>query len=447
MKSFTSLHKEKPKRAKRGDTALSGVLLLDKPIGWTSHDLVNKLRQLTGEGRIGHCGTLDPDASGLMIMLIGHATKLSNDFLLENKSYRARIQFGSSTTTDDKTGECVQRSKVPAEVFDEVYAREVLKGFLGDSEQIPPDFSALKKGGKVAHKEARKGKSLEIEPRSITVQSARLVSIDKVSSAWIVDFDVSKGTYIRALARDIGEACGTHAHLSELRRTASGDFRIEDAFTIETICKAYYDESDAVPYPYDPNAITDYFVSREVLLDSISAERLISASLAGKRLGPSLVSIGVFDGVHSGHQTLLRAVAKRAKERGLLSTVLTFGDHPASVVRPLAAPKLLMPTEQKIEAIKACGIDEVLILPFNHKMSQQSAEDFLLQTLPTLVQVKEIMVGSNFRCGKNGSCDPQQMAKIFASANIGEIVSVVDLKTDKDGIPYSSTRLRKSNSD
>ena len=402
---------------KRGATALSGVLLLDKALGWTSHDIVNKLRHLSKEGRIGHCGTLDPHASGLMIMLVGHAAKLQNDFLLEDKRYTARITFGSATTTDDAQGETTEKSPIPAEVFTEDYARKLLKTFLGEQDQVPPDFSALKQEGRVAHREARKGKPLVFEPRRIKVRRADLMSINEAARSWLVDFDVSKGTYIRALARDIGRAAGTHAHLSDLRRLASGDFSLKDAYTIE--------EVEAKLETAGPLGLADLFLTRETLLKSVSAERLIATSVAGRRIGPSVVTIGVFDGVHAGHQALLTQVVQRAKKRGLLSTVLTFDVHPQGIVRPFETPKPLMSFEDKVAAIKACGIDQVIVLPFNHKMSQQSAEDFLLATLPSLVKVQEIIVGENFRCGKGAQCSPADMQKIYSTVEEAARIPVI----------------------
>ena len=391
------------------------------------------MRFLTGEGRIGHCGTLDPDASGLMIMLVGHAATLSNEFIMEDKSYRARISFGSSTTTDDAQGEVLEKSPVDQKVFDAEYAQKILNSFLGDSMQLPPDFSALKVDGKKAYKEARKGRSIDLKPRPITVFEAELFEVDLDDQSWVVHFKVSKGTYIRALARDIGRFAGTHAHLSELRRTQSGCFDLDDAHSLDELAEACSD---------DPLGIADLFVLRDTLLEEISAEKLTAASVAGTRLAPSVVTIGVFDGVHAGHQALLRTTAQRAKKRGLRSAALTFDAHPRGVIRPLAPPKLLMTLEEKISAIKACGIDEVVVLPFNHKMSQESAEDFLLKTMPSMVQAQEVIVGSNFACGKGAQCGPVEMRKILDEANIA--LTVVELETDEQGLAYSSTRMRAS---
>ena len=434
----------RPKKARRGATALSGILLLDKPLGWTSHDLVARLRGLTGEGRIGHAGTLDPDASGLMIMMIGQATKLSDDLIIDQKSYRATISFGTATTTDDAQGQITQQSPIPEKVFDPAYAQILLDSFLGKQQQVPPDFSALKQGGKTAHHEARKGRPLTFKPRDIEVFQAQLLQIDQgltknsqqdacaqqfTTPVWTVDFRVSKGSYIRALARDIGLAAGTHAHLSGLCRLSSGDFDLKDAVTVDEIVKTSQ---------VDHLAVADYFVPRSALLQSLSKQRINAAGIAGRRVGPSVVTIGVFDGVHQGHQHLLSAVVDCARAQNVLATAITFDQHPTQVLRPHAAPQLLMSLEDRIAAIKSCGIDRVIVLPFNHKLSQQSATDFFEYTLPTLVQVlpnQEIIVGENFRLGKGADACP---IKSYSGK-----LQILQLHVDRKGIPFSSTRIRK----
>lgn len=419
----------KAKRAKRAATALSGVLLLDKPQGWTSHDLVAKLRALTGEGRIGHCGTLDPDATGLMVMLVGPATRLSDNFIKDTKSYRARICFGTATTTDDAAGDVVDSSPVPATVFQEDWAHTLLLQFTGEQDQIPPDFSALKVDGKVGYREARKGRPLQQPARQIKVHCADLREIDQATSSWVVDFTVSKGSYIRAIARDIGHEAGTHAHLCELRRVASGEFDLERAHSIAEVADTCAD---------DPLAIADYFLSREVLTASVPEARLNAAGIAGSRVGPCVLTIGVFDGVHPGHQALLKEVANRAQERGLLSAVLTFDVHPNATIRPSHAPQTLMSLSEKVATIEACGIDQVIVLPFTHALSQQSATEFLLKTMPTVAQVREIIVGSDFRCGKGATCGSIEMQEILDME-----ITVFGQEVDSKGIPYSSTRIRE----
>lgn len=214
---------------KRGESGLSGILLADKPSGLTSHDVVNAVRKATGERRVGHAGTLDPMATGLLVMLIGPATRLASYLTAAEKGYDATIAFGSATDTDDADGAVVRQAPVPDALLDEARARELLSQLVGASMQTPPAYSALKVAGQVAYKAARAGAALDVAARPVEVLQADLLGVDRSASAWQVAFRVSKGTYVRALARDLGERAGTAAHLAALRRTSSGALRVEDA--------------------------------------------------------------------------------------------------------------------------------------------------------------------------------------------------------------------------
>jgi tRNA pseudouridine55 synthase len=223
----------KTKKARRGATTLCGVIAVDKPKGMTSHDVVNRLRRLTGEGRIGHAGTLDPAATGLLLVCIGPATRLSDTLMAGDKIYEARIAFGTATDTDDAEGKPIATADLPSNLSDENFAREVLAGFTGDIQQIPPQFAAIKKDGRKAYERARAGERFELEPRSVSIHILDLRVAQ--SDYWDIVAEVSKGTYIRALARDIGEAVGCRAHLAALRRTRVGAVTLEQAHTLEEL--------------------------------------------------------------------------------------------------------------------------------------------------------------------------------------------------------------------
>jgi tRNA pseudouridine55 synthase len=281
---------------KRGQSGLSCLVALDKPAQMTSHDVVNRVRKIAGERRVGHAGTLDPAATGLLCIGIGPATRLLPYLTGHSKRYHARIIFGVSTDTDDADGCAIEHKAIPSEVGDVVYAEDILKGFLGMQQQAPPCYSAIKKNGMTAYAAARKGEALELEPRSITVYEARLRSVPKETDiAWDVEFYVSKGTYIRALARDIGRACGTVAHLGLLRRIGAGNLGIGQASTIETL------ESDGVAACIiDPVEALGY--------DALALEESLIVSLEqGKQLrAPSgtadgIVALTVADRLRSIH--------------------------------------------------------------------------------------------------------------------------------------------------
>ncbi|MBQ9691063.1 MAG: tRNA pseudouridine(55) synthase TruB [Eggerthellaceae bacterium] len=239
---------------RRGESSLSFVAGIRKPAGMTSHDVVNVLRRALGERRVGHAGTLDPFATGVMLMLIGPATRLSKYLINHDKRYIARILFGTQTTTDDLEGEVMRTCDVPAEVSDIAYAQTILDTFQGEIMQVPCTYSALKKDGKTAYKQARQGNDLDLQARPVQVYEYKLleVGIDNNNVVfWDVEFFVSKGTYIRALARDIGIAAHTAAHLGALQR-------IEVAGISEQMCIDLPDFELNHPAIIDPVALLHY---------------------------------------------------------------------------------------------------------------------------------------------------------------------------------------------
>lgn len=201
----------------------------------TSHDVVSVVRGVTGERRVGHAGTLDPAATGLLVVLVGPATRLAPHLTAASKTYEARIVFGWSTDTDDADGSIVSHSAVPGAVLDASVAGDVVAALVGTHAQIPPAYSAIKVAGRTAYKAARAGEALELKTRDIEVSSARLVSVESEAAAWTIRLTVSKGTYVRALARDIGIAMGTLAHLGSLRRTSSGAMTVDRAHRLDAV--------------------------------------------------------------------------------------------------------------------------------------------------------------------------------------------------------------------
>lgn len=204
----------------------SGLLILDKPVGPTSHDMVAVVRRELGIKRVGHTGTLDPFASGLLLVCVGSATRLVEYFHVLPKAYRATIVLGDRRDTDDCTGEQTASS----DSWKDLSLADVEEGlshFVGVTEQTPPDYSARQVAGRRAYAAAREGVPLELAARSIEVSQMRLVEWTPPSVD--VAMTVSTGTYIRAIARDLGDRLGCHAHLSSLRRTRIGPFGLEDA--------------------------------------------------------------------------------------------------------------------------------------------------------------------------------------------------------------------------
>lgn len=223
--------------SRRGATDLSGVLAIDKPAGLTSHDVVGLVRRVTGEKRIGHAGTLDPAATGVLVTLVGSATRLTPFLAAAEKSYLARITFGTRTDTDDAEGEPVATAPVPEHLAARDVAASAVSALAGVHEQVPPAYSAIKREGVVAHRAARAGTPIVLDARRIEILSAELIDVvtgpDGVQ--WDVALTVSKGTYVRSIARDLGESLGTLAHLAGLRRTASGTFTLSAAHPIDEV--------------------------------------------------------------------------------------------------------------------------------------------------------------------------------------------------------------------
>lgn len=222
---------------KRGASGISGIIAIDKPSGITSHDVVNRVRAVCGERRVGHAGTLDPAATGLLVVCVGPATRLSPYLIGHDKHYDARISFGTRTTTDDGEGEVILEAPVPDEVFDPIGAATYVEALCGEFEQLPPAYSAIKQEGRKAYEVARSGGTMDLSLRTVRIYAAALRAVGDESPQpyWDISIKVSKGTYVRSIARDIGESYGSAAHLSRLRRTRSGVLDVSQAISLEEL--------------------------------------------------------------------------------------------------------------------------------------------------------------------------------------------------------------------
>jgi len=210
---------------------LDGVLLVDKPRDHTSHDVIARLRGKLRMRKIGHAGTLDPMATGLLVVLVGRATRVSQYIISLDKEYEGTIELGKTTDSQDADGQTMETRPVPALTEDEV--RAAMQGFLGDQYQTPPMFSAIKIDGVPLYKRARRGEDVEREPRFIRVMSWDLLRFESPR----IDFRLrcTKGTYVRTLANDLGNKLGCGAHLCALRRTATDKLNVSQALTMEEI--------------------------------------------------------------------------------------------------------------------------------------------------------------------------------------------------------------------
>lgn len=210
---------------------VSGFFNINKPKGLTSHDVVARVRRLVGQRKVGHAGTLDPLATGVLLVCLGQATRLIEYLVVGQKQYQATIRFGATTDTLDAEGAMTGQSDISG--LEASTLEQVLPRFVGPLQQIPPIFSAIKQNGQPVYKRARAGEAIELSPRSVTIH-------DLTWQGWsppdlTLHVSCSAGTYIRALARDIGEAAGTGAYLAELTRTASGQFNLAEAVSLEQL--------------------------------------------------------------------------------------------------------------------------------------------------------------------------------------------------------------------
>lgn len=212
-------------------TALDGALLIDKPAGMTSHDVVDDIRRHFGIKKVGHCGTLDPNATGLLIIVLGKATKLSERLMSDDKVYEGTIKFGESTDSFDSDGELVSSLPVPPITLDEL--NKLAAEFVGDQMQTPPMVSAVKKGGVPLYKLARKGLEVQREPRLIHVYSFKFSTYEEPMARFRLA--CTKGTYVRTIAHELGQKVGCGAHLVQLSRTKSGKFDVTEATPLQKI--------------------------------------------------------------------------------------------------------------------------------------------------------------------------------------------------------------------
>lgn len=286
---------------------MNGIILVDKPQDWTSHDVVAKLRGVLHERRIGHSGTLDPLATGLLVVFVGRATRAVEFAEADSKEYITGLHLGVSTDTQDITGNIVAES---AALPDEAALREAIGRFIGDIEQIPPMYSAIKIGGKKLYELARRGESVERAPRKITVSDIDIAGRD--GDDYILNISCSKGTYVRTLCSDIGEALGCGACMSSLRRTRAGAFSVDDAHSLADIEAAARE-----------GRLSDIILPVDTLFASFP--KLTVSQSAAKRLkNGNIIKISAEDGDYRVYSDPEEFLLLGRVEGGKLKTIKSF---------------------------------------------------------------------------------------------------------------------------
>ena len=252
---------------------MNGVIVIDKPAGLTSHDVVNRVRTVLGQRAVGHLGTLDPSATGVLPLVLGKLTRLAQFYNAAEKSYEGVIRFGFATDTYDAQGQ--PTGPLQPVLFTRAQLNEVAGNFRGNIEQMPPPFSAKKIHGVAAYKLARKKKNFQLKPVQVEIKEFRITSFDRDCAAFRAQ--VSSGTYMRSVAHDIGQQLGSSAHLEQLRRTAVAEFTLADAHTLKELEQAI----ERVP-------IAELFVHARKLLPQFPSLTANEESAAKIRLGQAV---------------------------------------------------------------------------------------------------------------------------------------------------------------
>jgi tRNA pseudouridine55 synthase len=470
---------------------VDGYVVVDKEPGWTSHDVVARCRRVFGQRRIGHAGTLDPAATGALVVGIGAATRLLRFASALGKSYVGEIVLGVETSTLDAEGVVVARHDMPGVTLADV-ERESL-ALTGRIMQVPPMVSAVKVGGQRLHELARQGIEVERAPRAVAV-SRFDVSEPPEPGVFGISVDCSSGTYIRVLAADLGRALGGGAYLRSLRRVSVGSFLAEGAPLVGELTPAsrlpvadlvrdypgvvvdgevargvahgqVLDRSELGAAGDGPWAVLDAHGELLAIYEARGTERAKPAvvmpppssrpkppravpsrtregsppaSTAGP--APSAVTIGAFDGVHVGHRRLIGELRRAAEARGLRTVVVTFDRHPASVVRPESAPLLLTDLAQKLELLRREGVDEVVVIRFDEERAHESAEDFVRRDLVEQLNARLVIVGKDFHFGHGRKGNVALLEQM--GAELGFSVIGYELVGGGGADAISSTRIR-----
>jgi tRNA pseudouridine55 synthase len=235
MRNCADCPKEQAWVAPRRDVPLTGILNVDKPPGMTSHDVVDAVRRIAGQRKVGHAGTLDPMATGVLLLCLGQATRVSEYLMAGRKRYRAAVVMGTETDTYDAEGEIVQRGGRVDFEREEIEA--ALAAFRGPIQQVPPMYSALKRDGRPLHELARQGKTIELAPRPVEIYALEL--LDWTPPEAILELACSSGTYVRSLAHDLGRHLSSYAHLGALVRLRSGPFTLAEAVSLDRLEEAF----------------------------------------------------------------------------------------------------------------------------------------------------------------------------------------------------------------
>ena len=472
---------------------MDGFINIDKAAGSSSQEAVAQLKRLLRpympQGfKIGHCGTLDPAATGVLPVAVGRATRLSEFVMGRRKSYLGEITFG--VETDSYDGQGARTGESDAAFVTEEAVRALLPRFTGPIMQAPPAISALKRGGEPLYKKVRRGETVETQPRPVMIYSLDLLDFTAAGPHPRCRLAVScgQGAYIRSLAHDLGEALGCGAHLSALRRTMVGGFRAEQSCTVEQAASLLeqgrrdflipmeqaVDHLPALTLPEGALRLAahgnDVSLSPAEAGDIPAEQPLRACDSRGRLLGvarlhtteqgyrlsmdkvlidadtydekqPPLVAcaIGNFDGLHLGHRALMEKLYEIKQRYGGSSAVVTFSPHPMTLIRG-HAPVLLTGERLKDQLLlEHFGVDEIVTLIFDEQLMNSTPEQFVDDVIVDRLGVKEIVVGYNFTYAAHGAGTAETLKEQCAARGVN--VNIIP-KVDSRLGTISSTNVR-----
>lgn len=385
---------------------INGLIILNKPKGFTSNDCLSKIKKYLHPRKLGHTGTLDANATGVLVCLLGSATKCQ-EYLMKtgSKLYDAELILGVATDTEDISGNIIKKYDGSFENVDLVEIEKTVKSFIGDYEQIPPMYSSKKVGGKKLLNLARKGIVIDRKVCKLKIYDIEVLDMEDYEHDGIrlkkvrIKVECSKGTYIRTLCKDIGERLNMPACMGDLNRLRTYDFSIEDSITLDEIENKSLEKDFSFIKPC-------YYQENE-----------------------TAVTFGKFETLHLGHQEIINRLVSLAKDHSISSTVLIIGNRDDSK---------LLSDAQRISKLKYLGVDNILYFTLDYNNKNMSAEDFVREILYKQLKSKYIIVGSDCSFGYKGIGDSMLLKKLCNELEIK--LEVIDkLKVENTDTDISST--------
>ena len=388
---------------------INGMAILNKPKGITSNDCLINIKKILHPKKLGHTGTLDKNATGVLICLLGNATK-SQEYLMKNciKTYDAELLFGISTDTDDFLGNIESSNFEKIKNIDIVELIEVIKSFVGNYKQIPPMYSSKKINGKKLLDLARNGITVERKPENLEIYNIETFELkdykyNEINLKCInIRVTCSKGTYIRTLCKDIGEKIGIPACMGNLCRIGSGEFNLKDSITIDELKEKVNSNDLSFIKPC-------YYSSYRTAL-----------------------SFGKFETLHIGHLKIVNDVINYAKQNKIKSTIMIVGNN---------IDNDILTNEQRISKLKLLGVDNIIYYPLDEINKNIIAEDFIREIVYKQLKTEYIVVGSDCSFGKGGIGDASLLIDLCKSLNINCKI-VEKLKVNNSNIDISSTYIK-----